>query len=120
MVTSVAGVPARNVDPVVSTGTAVQFHDQRRDAVGAFEAVNRGDVRMVQRGEHFLALEPREAIGVTRHRGRQDLDGDRALQVRVGGAIHLSHSAGTNLGGDLIGTDAGAWGQRHGCPFERL
>ena len=30
-----------------------EFHHQRDRAIGLFESVNRGDVRMVQRGEDF-------------------------------------------------------------------
>ena len=54
------------------------------------EAVDAGNVRMVQRGEHFcFALETREPIGVSCERGRQDLDRDLAFQLGVGRPIHL-------------------------------
>ncbi len=42
-----------------------QLHHERLHAVGFFEAVDRSDVGMVQRGEHFgFALEPRQAIHI--------------------------------------------------------
>ena len=49
-----------------------QLHHERGDAAGCLlEAVDRGDVRMVQRGEHFgFALKAREPIGVGRDRRR--------------------------------------------------
>ena len=71
-----------------------QLHHERRDAARLLEAVDRGDVRMIQRREHFgFALEPRQPIRVAGHRGRQHLDRDRPLQVAVGRAIHLAHAA---------------------------
>ena len=53
-----------------------------------------GDVGMIQRGEHFrFALKPREPIVVGRERGRQNLDGDLAFELRVRRAVDLAHSA---------------------------
>ena len=50
-----------------------QFHDQRTDATGVFEAVDRGDVGVVQQGEDLrIAAEPREAIQIVHDGGRQD------------------------------------------------
>jgi hypothetical protein len=39
---------------------------------------------------------------------RQDLDGDLALQPRVGGPIHLPHSALTEQGGNFVDAGTGA------------
>ena len=80
-----------------------------------FEAVDRGDVRMVERREDFgFALEAREPVGVGRERRRQDLDRDLALQLRVGRAIDLAHAAFADLRGDLVDAEAraGSEGQR--------
>ena len=75
-----------------------EFHHQRRDAVGVFKAVNRRDVRMVQRREDFgFALEAREALGVRGEDVGQDLDRDLAFQLRVRRAIDLAHAAGADL-----------------------
>jgi len=47
---------------------------------------------MVQRGEHFFfALKTREPSVVSRERRRQDLDGDLALQLRIGRPKCLLH-----------------------------
>ena len=79
-----------------------------------FKPVDAGDVRVVEGGEHFsFALESRQAISVARDRGGQHLDRHRALQVRVGGAIHLAHAPFADLGGDFIGAEPGAGGERH-------
>lgn len=63
---------------------------------------------MVELSEKLsFALEAREAFLVLRELLRQDLDRDLALQLRVGGAIHLTHAAFTQLGGDLGWVDLG-------------
>ena len=64
---------------------------------------------MVQRREHFgFALKPSQPIVIRRDRGRQDLDGDLALQLRVGGPIYLAHPPFANLRGDFIDAETGA------------
>ena len=69
---------------------------------------------MVERGENFgFALKARETIGIARYRRGQHLDGDRALQVGIGGAIHLAHSTHANLRGDLIRAEADAGFEGH-------
>ena len=81
---------------------------------GVFQPVDGRDVRVVERGEHLrLTLEPRETVRVGRERGREDLDRHLALQLRIRRPIHLPHSAHTNLGGDLIGSEAATGCQRH-------
>lgn len=74
---------------------------------GPLEAVNGGDVRMVERRENFgFALKPGEPVRVCGHRLGQHLDRHRPLQVGVRGAIDLTHSARTNVGSDVIRTEA--------------
>ena len=52
-----------SVSPSTSSSTSAA------DAVGVLEAVDRADVRMIQRGEHpRFALEARQAFGI----GRED------------------------------------------------
>ena len=69
----------------------------------------RGDVRMVQRREHFrFALKPRQPIVISGERGRQDLDRDLALQLRVRRPIHLAHAAFADLRGDFVDAETGA------------
>ena len=96
-------------DAIRERGPFDELHHERLHAVGFFEAVDGRDVRMVQRREHFrFALESGEPLSVAGHRRRQDLQGDLAFQLRVGGAVDLAHSAYADLGGDLIGTEARA------------
>jgi hypothetical protein len=71
------------------------------------EAVNRGDVGMIERGQDFgLALQASDAIGILREGGGQDLDRDVALQARVAGTIDLAHSAGADHRLDFVRTEA--------------
>jgi hypothetical protein len=71
-----------------------EFHDERRDAAALLEPVDARDVRMVQRGEDFrFTLKTCEPIGISGERGRQNLDRDLPLQLRIYGPIHLAHPA---------------------------
>ena len=73
-----------------------QLHHQRNDSSRSLETVDRRDVRVTQRSEDFrLALEARQPIGIGGHSLRQY----RALQVGVGRAIDLAHTADADLGG---------------------
>ena len=74
-----------------------ELEREERRAVGLLEAVNGGDVRMVECGQQVrLATEARQPLGVPRHFGRQHLDGDLASERRVGGAIDLAHATRAN------------------------
>ena len=65
-----------------SVGAVDQLEHQRGHAVGLLETIDRGDVRMVERGEDLrLALEPGEAIGVVRERAGQDFQRDVAVRA---------------------------------------
>ena len=73
-----------------------------------FEAVDAGDVRMVQRREHFgFALKASKPIVVSRERGRQNLNGDLAFELRVRRAVDLAHPAGAYGGDHFIGAETG-------------
>jgi hypothetical protein len=69
---------------------------------------------MVERGEDFrLALKASQAIRIAGHRGGQHLDRHRPLQIAVGRAIDLAHSAFADLGRDFVDAEprAGKKGQ---------
>ncbi len=86
-----------------------QLEHQRPYAVLLFQAVDAGDVGMVQRGKDFgLTLEPGQALGVIREQVGQDFEGHIPAELRVPGAIHLAHAALADLGGDLIGAELGS------------
>jgi hypothetical protein len=78
------------------------------------DAVNRGDIRMVQRGKGpGLAIEPGQTIRVRRDRLRQHLDRDVSRQVRIDSAVDFAHSTGTDLRGDVVGTKSSARRECH-------
>ncbi len=84
-----------------------ELHHERADAVRLLDAVDGGDVRMIERGERLgLAREPGEALGVGGDGGGQDLDGDVAIELGVAGAIDLAHSAFAKLRDDAIRAEA--------------
>ena len=69
---------------------------------------------MVQRGENLgFTLQAGETFGIGGERVGEHFDRDSTLQVRVDGAIDLTHPPGANLRGDLVGTEPGARSQRH-------
>jgi hypothetical protein len=91
-----------------------ELHDQRRDAVRFLQSVDLGDVRVIQGSEDFrFALKASKALHVTRQRLRQHLDGDGALQVRVGGAINLTHAARAQRRDDLIRPEPRSGSESH-------
>ena len=69
----------------------------------ALEAVEVGDVRVVERGEHLrLALEAGEPLGVRGEGLGQELERDVAAELRVGRAVDLAHAARAERGGDPV------------------
>ncbi len=58
---------------------------------------------MIQGGEHLrLTLESRHAVAILREGGRHYLDRDFAAELRVGGAVHFTHAARSELAGNPI------------------
>jgi hypothetical protein len=80
-----------------------ELHDEPADAVAFLDAVDRCDVRMIERGQHFrLALEARKLLGVNCELFRQDLDRDLAPEARIACAINLTHRARPDEREDLV------------------
>jgi hypothetical protein len=83
-----------------------QFEHQRAAGVDRFHGVDRGDVRMVERGEHAgFAFEAREPVRIAEERGGQHLDRDLAPEMRVAGAVHLAHASGAQQAQDRVRTE---------------
>ena len=75
--------------------TLDQFHHQRPDAAVFFEAVDVGDVRVVQRRERLgFAGEPGQPFGVAGEAVGQHLQRDVAVELRVARPVDLAHAAG--------------------------
>ena len=78
------------------------------------EAVDAGDVLMVQRGEDLrLAPEPRQTIRILRDAVGQRFQRDLAGEPGVLRPVHLTHAACAEQADDLIGTQLRAGSERH-------
>src|SRR5262249_11050149 len=80
------------------------------------DLIDVGDVRMIEggSGSGFL-LKAEHAKLVGRELGRQEFDGNLAVQPRVLCDVDFSHSAFANLRADFVATKFCAWGQAHKC-----
>ena len=71
-----------------------QLQHDRVNTVGRFEAVDGGNVRVIECCQRLgFPLEARATAGILGKEGGQDLQGDLALQSAVARAIHLAHAA---------------------------
>ncbi len=71
-----------------------ELHDEEVEPVGAFDGVDRDDVRVVEPGGGLrLLLEPRDDLGVARELRRQHLDRHLALEREVVGEEDGAHAA---------------------------
>jgi hypothetical protein len=70
-----------------------QFEDEKALSFVLLEAVNRGDIGVIQRGEERgFALKTGQPPGVTGEEIREDLDGDITLEILIMGAADDSHT----------------------------
>ena len=80
-----------------------QFHGEEADALVFLDRVHVDDVRVAEAGDGLrLALESFEAARIGGEIGGEDLQGDVAVQLRVAGAVDLTHPALADEGGDLV------------------
>jgi hypothetical protein len=99
--------------------TLDQLHDERRDAVRLFEAVDAADVRMIQRRERFcFPLKPGKAIRVAGKGVRENFQRDITPELCIAPSIHFAHSADPKGGEDLVRAEAGAGAEDHRCRRE--
>src|SRR5687767_1172012 len=69
---------------------------------------------MVQSRERLcFAGEAGQAFAIAREDLRQHLDRDVAIELRIAGAIHLSHAARAQRSDDFVRTETGARRQDH-------
>jgi hypothetical protein len=97
--------------------------EELRDGVGDValdaEIVDGEDVRMRQGGDRLgFPLEARARFRVAREMLWQDLDRDVAIQLRVAGAIDLSHPARAQRRQNLVRAEASSGRQRHEPRFK--
>ena len=90
-----------------------EFHHEGGHAPAFFEAVDRRDVRVIQRREGLrFTLEAREPIRVVRERLGQDLDRDVAIQLRVARPEDLPHAPFADAGDNFVDTETGTGSKR--------
>ena len=86
-------------------GAPHQLEDQKRLAVGFLEAMNGGDVGMVEGGEQArLAREPRHHRRVFGEFSPDDLERHLAAQARVSGSIDRTHASFADQFFDVVRT----------------
>ena len=92
-----------------------QFQDERPRPLGFLDAVDGGDVGVVEAGEDLrLPREPGEPIRVSGKGVREDLQRDLAVELGVSRLPDLAHTAFPEQGGDVVVAEAGAGGEGHG------
>ncbi len=93
----------RLADQRIERAAVHELHRDERHLAGGVDVVDVDDVRVVERGGGLRFLdEAALAVGVRARGGRQDLDGDGAVQARVDGAIDGAHAAFADLGDDRV------------------
>ena len=96
-------------DPLGEGRPFDQLQHQRPNPVRLLETVDRGDVRMVERGEDAgLPLEALHSLFIAGEGFGQDLDGHLALQLRIVRAVHLTHPARAQGREQLVGPHPGS------------
>ena len=108
---SLTGIgPSRNA--IGERRTLDELQHERLKSIGFFEAVNRRDVRMIERGEDLrFALEAREPLLIEGEAVGQDLERDVALERRVARAIDLAHTARAERGQNFVRAESIADGE---------
>jgi aryl-alcohol dehydrogenase-like predicted oxidoreductase len=97
------------LNPLVEGQPLDEFEHESGGPARLFDAVDRADVRLVERGERLrLALEACAPLRIVRERLGKDLDRDRAIELRVTRAINLAHAARANRRDDFLGAEAGS------------
>ena len=79
-----------------------ELRHQSPRAAGLFQAMNRRNIRMVQRSEDLgFPAEPRHAIRVVRKKLGDHFQRDISIELGVGGTVDLTHATLANLFPDL-------------------
>ena len=87
-----------------------ELEDERLAALDVLDAVNAGDVSMIERRKDpGFTLEPAQAVLIERERRREDLDRDVTLEPRIVRPVDFAHPAGAQPADHLVGSDAAAF-----------
>ena len=103
-------------DAVGKRGPIDQLHHQRRHVVGFFQAVDRGNIRMIERRENLcFALETRHALAVAGKLIREDFNGHVTAEACIMREINFAHASSAEQRRYLVGPQFCARGQTHKC-----
>src|SRR5579863_6294556 len=92
-----------------------QFHHQRADAGGVFQAVDCRNVRVIERSEYLrFAVEARHALCVSCEGFGQNFQGYVTPQLGIARAVDFSHSAHAERRENFVGSEPGSGNERHG------
>ena len=101
-------------DPVGEGRAFDQLQHQRPRPLGFLDAVDRGNVGVVEAGEDLrLPREPGEPVWISCEGVGEDLQRDLAVELGVGGLPDLAHAALPEQGGDVVVADRRARCQSH-------
>src|SRR5439155_5623893 len=94
--------------------TLDKLENEEEPLISLSESIDSRDTGLVQRSEHFgFSLKPANTVRNPGELRGQDFDRHFAFQLRVAGAVHLSHSALAEQGGDFIGTELRTGSKSH-------
>ncbi len=109
-------VPRRSPSRANLLAERVAVHEFTRDeqiAVDLLERIDRADAGMRQRRRRArFTAEPLALRRIARQVRRERLERDRSSQPRVGGQIHASHPASSDLPDDGVNTHHCPWRER--------
>ena len=98
-----------DADDVCQRPALHEFHDHGAKTVGLFEAIHRGDVRLIQRGEDpGFPAESRQRIALLPRRGGKNLDRHVAIEPGIAREVDLAHATRPNHSQDLVRADSRA------------
>ena len=101
-------------DPILKRRPFDIFEDECRRTTAFLQAMNGGDVGVVERRQHLrFPLEPGQPLGVMHEGVGQDLQGDITVELRVPRFVDLPHAARTDGGEDLVDAERAADFQGH-------
>ena len=90
-------------EPLLKSLAMYELHHQVRDGTFCLQSVERRDARVIQRRENArLTLETGKPLRVLPQRFVKDFDRDFAPQLRILGAVDLTHAPGADGSLDCV------------------
>src|SRR5438132_8921223 len=111
----------RRTSDAIAQGLAIDvFSGYEVDGIALIDLIDSDDVGMIQSGSRLgLLNEAAHAVAISSNRGRQNLEGNLAIEFRIERQKHFAHSALAQLLADFVAADFGAGGKAHGILLKR-